>query len=261
MTESVGLLKLIKIIKSHLLLLFLTFLMGLGGAYAVTEYILSPMYVSSTKLLVSHPFEESQWVSLGEIESNIQLINTYRDIIEDPVILDRVPEMVDISYSTEELRERITILTSPDSQIFGIEVRDTDPTLSAQLSNAIAEIFREEVGEIVNVDNVAILSPARVSSLPISPHLLFNLIIGGGIGILLGIALSIGHFLLDKRVHNEESIFQLVDWTNLGSISHVERKDLENSPLQPVEQVLNTESQLKPSSRSRKEANHVSYEK
>lgn len=263
MTESIGLLKLMNIIKSHLFLIFLTFVLGLGGAYIVTEYLFSPIYASSTKLLVSHPFEENQRVSLGEIESNIQLINTYRDIIEDPVILDRVLEIVDVSYSTEELREKITILTSTDSQIFKVEVKDTDSFRSAQLSNAIAETFQEEVGEIVNVENVAILSPARINARPVSPNLLFNMVIGGIIGLLIGIALSISYFLLDKRIHNEEDVFQILDWTNLGAISHVDKKDLQNNLTYTVEHTVtkNKENHSQSSLRSRKEKNHVSYEK
>lgn len=258
MTESIGLFKLLKVIKSHLFLLFFTILLGIGGAYTVTEYVLTPLYASSTKLLVSHPFEENQSVSLGEIESNIQLINTYRDIIEDPIILDEVATTVNVSFSTEELRDKITIITSPDSQIFGIEVTDTDPSRAAQLSNAIADTFQKEIGSIVNVENVAILSPARINPTPISPNLLFNVIIGGFIGTLFGITLAISYFLVDKRVHNEETVFQLVDWTNLGSISHFEKKDLASDSSYPIEEAEDIKESSVPSLRDRKEANHVS---
>lgn len=254
MYEPIGILEIFTIVKRRLFWVVVAVFLGISGAYALTEYMLTPLYTSSTNLLVSHPYEENQIVSLGEIESNIQLINTYRDIIEDPVILDHVIADMDSPMSIEELRKKIKVLIQSDSQIFGIEVTDTNPDRAADLADSIAETFQQNVGEILRVENVAILSPARINRMPTSPNGLFNLVIGGMIGFLTGILVSVIHFLIDKKVHNEKILFEILDWTNLGSISRIVDKDTKSSEHTFI-YVNNTKKEL---SIRREEAKNVS---
>lgn len=224
MKETIDFLKLMTIIRKRFLLILLVSLIGLVGSYAVTEYVISPQYEAVTRLIVSRPYVGNQTVELGDIQTNIQLINTYRDVINDPVVLDEVREQLSFEMSEGELLNRVTVQIQQDSQIFGVRVTGDSPAKAAEVANLVAETFQNNVGRIINVDNVSILSPAKEVSDPISPRLTINLVIGLLFGLISGILLALLIYVLDKKVYEEEDVTELMHWNNIGSISQITLK-------------------------------------
>src|SRR5699024_5223088 len=172
-----GLVEWLKILKKKLHVSLMGLVLGIASSYLITSFVLTPKYSSITQLLVSRPPEAGQVISLGDIQTNIQLINTYKDIIEDPVILNQVMNASDFKEDIDDMRNMIDIEVQEDSQIFGIRVTDTDPDRAAFLANTVAGTFQKDVGSILSVKDVAILSPAEANMIPISPNLAFNLVI------------------------------------------------------------------------------------
>lgn len=46
----------------------------------------------------------------GEIQTNIQLTNTYKVIIKSPVILEQVNEKLNLNMTAQELTKRLMLL-------------------------------------------------------------------------------------------------------------------------------------------------------
>lgn len=232
-------------------------LIGIGAAHVITVYLMVPQYRSETKLIVSQPSNAMQEIELGEIETNIQMINTYRDIIQDPVVLNEVQSALDYTVSEEELRNKMEIVTQSDSQIFGIQVVDSDPRQAALIADTIANVFRDSVGSIIRVDNVAILSPARVPSAPVSPHYLFNIVIGALTGIIGSIVAILIAFVADKKVHDEDFSTEHLGWLQLGVISSMSKKELVDAKSSELLKKKHEEKKAAETAISRKEPNHV----
>ncbi|MBM6615848.1 capsular biosynthesis protein [Desemzia sp. RIT804] len=204
----------------------LCLLIGIGSAHIVTTYFIEAKYSAETKLLVSRASQSSQGIELGEIETNIQMIHTYRDIIQDPVVLDKVREELGSIFSEEDLRDKMEIVIQSDSQIFGIRVVDTNPKRAALIADTIAAVFKENVGSVINIDNVAILSLATIPTTPVSPNYLFNLVIGALTGLIFSTALIVLSFVFDKKVHDESFAVDHLGWIQLGSISTMSKREL-----------------------------------
>lgn len=58
----------------------------------ISFFFMTPIYQSSTQILVNQKKQEGAMIQAGEIQTNIQLTNTYKVIIKSPVILDQVNE-------------------------------------------------------------------------------------------------------------------------------------------------------------------------
>lgn len=226
MNTAIGTDEMLHIFKTKWRLFLSCTILGLVGAYLISSFLMTPRYMSETRLLVNRSYTQEQVMDLGDIETNIQLINTYRDIIEDPVILNQVRENLNSTKSIDELRDDIQVVIQEDSQIFVIRGTDTVPEKAASLTNTVAEVFQENVGVIMNVENVAILSSAEPNNDPVSPRLLLNLIIGGATGLIVGTLIAVGMFLLDTKVHDEETVMRELGWINLGAVSEMRKKDL-----------------------------------
>lgn len=225
MMKMIGMVDLFKILKKRWWVITLLILMGIALTTLLTNYLLIPQYTSTTQLLVSRKNTNTQSIELGEIEKNIQMINTYRDIIEDPVVIDRVIYELGTDLSEIELQSKIDIITQDDSQIFGIKVTDSDPTRAAEIANLVAATFQENINDIINVENVAILSKAKVNSDSISPNLMLNQIVGALVGFLLGLILTIILETMDKKVHDERIITEKLGWIHLGNITEMTKAE------------------------------------
>ena len=59
-----------------------------------------------------------------------------------------------------------------------------DPDETAKIANEIALTFQSSVVEIMNIENVQIISEAVPDPDPVSPHVVNNLLIGLGVGFI-----------------------------------------------------------------------------
>lgn len=226
MNRVIGVIELGRLIRQKWYWILAFLLIGISSAHILTTYVIVPQYSAETKILVSRPVDSAQALELGDIETNIQMINTYRDIIQDPIVLDKVREELGNTLSEEELKGKMEVITQTDSQIFSIQVVDADPERAALIADTIATIFKENVGSVINIDNAAILSPARIPTEPISPHYLFNIVIGALMGSVFGLGLILVQNLADKKVHDENFAAEHLGWLPLGAISTISKKEL-----------------------------------
>lgn len=257
MDRIIGMVELGQLFRQKWYWLGLFLLLGIGTAHIITTYAIVPQYSAETNLLVSRPAESNQAIELGEIETNIQMINTYRDIIQDSVVLDKVREELGNTFTEEELINKMEIFIQSDSQIFGIRAIDTNPQRAALIVDTIAAVFKANVGSVINIDNVAILSLATVPTTPVSPHYLINMIIGATIGLLLGTGLIVFNFATDKKVHDENFAMDHLGWVQLGSISTMLKKE-QRSPDELLYSKIKADKEIIEVKRAtRKEPNHV----
>ena len=75
----------------------------------ISFFFMTPIYQSSTQILVNQKKQEGTAIQLGEIQSNIQLTNTYKVIIKSPVILDQVNEKLNLNMTMQSLNGRLML--------------------------------------------------------------------------------------------------------------------------------------------------------
>lgn len=225
MKEEDSLKGLLAIIKQRLVMIVSFGVLGLMLTAAYTFFIVTPMYESTTQLLVNREGDGSTGIQLNDINSNVQMINTYKDIIKGPIILGEVKANLDLDYSVERLTEMVTISANEDSQVFSLIVRGPSADEAAGIANEIAATFQSEIVEIMNVKNVSIISTAAVNSKPISPVVLNNLLIGLVLGILVGTGVAFLRSAMVRTIDDYQFITQTIGWPNLGTISELNKEE------------------------------------
>ena len=199
--------------------------LGLILSAVYTFLVVTPMYDSTTQLLVNRTNDGTNSIQLNDINSNVQMINTYKDIIKGPVILDGVKEDLGLDYSVTELAEMVVIDVNQNSQVFSLTVTGPDPDEAAEIANGIAATFQSAIFDIMNVENVSIISAAAVNSKPVSPVVVNNLVIGLGVGLLLGFGVALLRYAMAKTVDDYQFITQTIGWPNLGVISELNKEE------------------------------------
>ena len=158
----------------------------------------------------------------------MELINTYSVIIKSPTILDEVSEKLSLDMSTGALNEKITVSNAQNSQVVSIEVQDPDPALAVKIANTTASVFEKEISNIMNVDNVSVLSEANFEGTPspVNPKPVLNMAIALVVGLMIGVGLAFLLEYLDNTIKNEDDIEKILGLPVLGTIAVIEDKEV-----------------------------------
>lgn len=226
MEEVISLSELFGFLKKRFAMIFSFGLIGLIIASVFTFFIAIPQYNATTQILVNRTTNQTEGIQLNDINMNVQMINTYKDIIKGPVILDQVSQGLETTLTASQLASKIEIATQDDSQVFSIIVTDEDPFQAAKIANEVALTFQDEIGNIMQVENVTVISEAEPSENPISPNSTLNLIIGLLVGLLIGIGTALFIEFMDKSIQDERFITETLGWTNLGNVSEMSNEEL-----------------------------------
>lgn len=221
MREGKSLTEIWMILKKYAGVILAFTLLSIGISALASYYFVEPVYQASTQILVNQNKAGEIQVNNYDNETDLRLINTYSVIIKSPVILDQVIDRLNLDLSLSELNENITVNTAEESQVANITVRDTDAENAVMIANLIAQIFQEEIKEIMNVDNVRILSPAVAAQnpTPVEPQPLLNMLLAGFFGLCCGIGFAFLMSYLDTSIKNDEDIEETLAIPVLGSIS------------------------------------------
>lgn len=78
------------ILKKNIVLMVVCGIALAGIAFGVSKFIIQPEYKSSVALLVNRKADQDNAAQLQNQQADVQMINTYKDIITRPVILNTV---------------------------------------------------------------------------------------------------------------------------------------------------------------------------
>ncbi|PEZ03477.1 capsular biosynthesis protein [Bacillus sp. AFS018417] len=224
MEETISLKELFQILRKRLaMILSITFGAAIISA-VVSFFFITPIYQTSTQILVNQKKQEGATFQSGEIQTNIQLTNTYKVIIKSPVVLDQVKEKLNLDMTTQALTQNIDVANEKDSQVISVTVKDKDPKLARDIANTTAEVFKGEVAKIMNVDNVTVLSKAEIAEhqSPIKPRPSLNIAIAIVVGLMASIGLAFLLEYLDNTVKKEEDIEALLGLPVLGVVARMD---------------------------------------
>ncbi|WP_377864776.1 YveK family protein [Bacillus sp. R86525] len=212
MDKEINLKNIFTIIRKRIwiLLLFTTFTTLGGAIYSI--YVKTPLYASSARVIV---------------QANAETMNTLKAMVNEPVVLEKVAAELNINRSVGALSGQISTESVQGSQIIRINVVDTDPLLAHKIANTTATVYKKEVANILNFNNVSILpeDPVQKHSMPINVNHTKTI----AIAFLVGMVLSIGFIFLldslDETIKTERRIEQLLDIPVLGGISKMNKKN------------------------------------
>ncbi|NVY96211.1 chain-length determining protein [Lactobacillus sp. DCY120] len=230
--EVINLGQLMATLRKHLLLILL--MTGIGGvlAVAVTYFVMTPQYQSSSLILVNQKRSEDGNAQYNQIQSDLQMINTYKDIITKDVVMKQVKKNLNarnfaVSGNTDNLAKKIKISNNQNSQVLSVTAKADDPYLARALADETVSVFQEKVTKIMtNAKNVSVISKGSLKRKPVSPRPTINIVLGLLVGLIVGCLVALIRDLTDKTIKSTEFIEQKLRLPMLGSISEIDAADM-----------------------------------
>ncbi|WP_226536286.1 YveK family protein [Fictibacillus halophilus] len=227
MEETISLKDIAYTLRKRFMLIAVIAAIAVAVSGIISYFILTPVYQASTQILVNQKSNEQPVLDANQIRTNVEMINTYSVIIKSPTILNKVVEDLNLQQSTDALTSKITVNSEQNAQVFNLTVQDEDPAQAVKLANAISDTFSKEVPNIMNVDNVKVLSPAvlKENPSPIKPKPLLNIAIALVVGLMAGVGIAFLLEYLDNTIKTEEDIQNVLQLPVLGVIPKIAVED------------------------------------
>lgn len=233
MEAEISLKDLYRIIKKHLLTILISILCGAVVSVLIMILFVTPKYSSEAQLLVNQQGDSTPTtIQNNEIQANIQLINTYRDIIIGHSVLNQVNNNLNSNYTINELKDSIDVTQSTNSQAFNLTVTMQTPDEAQLILNEIINVFETTIKEVYinNATNIFVLSPASHNANKVSPSLSVYIMIGSIVGLVISFIIVLVIELMDTSIKDDEFLQQL-GIINLGRIYELTNKELKQTRL------------------------------
>lgn len=174
------------------------------------------MYVYSDP---SYRYETNINVSNSEFAAAKNLVKSYMMVLTSNNVLSKVINQLGLQTTEASLASRISSSAIADTSIFYIYVTSTDPYVSMEVANALADIAPDEIARVVKSGGIEVIDHA---TLPTAPFATANIpkytIFGAGVGFALSLALSLLFGLLDSVIRKKSELLSWFDLPILGEV-------------------------------------------
>ncbi|MCY7165837.1 Wzz/FepE/Etk N-terminal domain-containing protein [Streptococcus gallolyticus] len=185
-------------------------------------FFIKPKYTSTTRIYVVSRSSDSSLTN-QDLQAGSYLVNDYKEVITSNEVLSSVIDQENLSLSTSELSNMISVSIPTDTRVISISVEDTDAQEASDIANTIREVAAEKIKSVTKVDDVTTLEAAEVASKPSSPNIKRNAALGALVGGFLAIVGILVLEVLDDRVRRPEDIEEVLGMTLLGVVPDIDK--------------------------------------
>ena len=224
--EEIELREIFFILRKRLAIILILVILSVVSSAFASFFILDKQYQASTTIIVGSRntflYTETKDLQLSDITMYQKLLKTFSEIAKSRMVSEKVIDNLNLGISIEALQKKIIVTTVGDTQMMTIKVTDLNPETAASIANNLANIFKSEVAQIMQVENVEIIDPAIVPKSPIRPRPKLNIGIAFVLALMVGVGLSLLLEYLDHTIKTPDDIEKYIDLPVLGVIPYME---------------------------------------
>lgn len=185
--------EILEIIIKNYIYIVLTCIFFAGISFILGNFFVEKNYSATATILINQKTADVD-DSYSKLQSDLQLVNTYKVISTQPVILNQVTNRFNSKksqnyfkkISADELQKMVLIKNDVNSQILKVEITSDNRNESIELANMLTSEIKTQGKKIMGDENVRIISTASLDNWKPIPNLL-NIVFSG---ILSGFVFS-----------------------------------------------------------------------
>jgi capsular polysaccharide biosynthesis protein len=230
-TRELDLKMVMSLLRKRLWMIVLIVVLSCTATGIFSYLFIKPTYEASTKLIINSSADQTGLVKmdLNAVNTNISLINTYKEIIKTPAIMDIVSkEHPDFGLTSDQLINNIKLSSVNETQVLTISIQDPSYEKASKIVNAVSQVFQSQIPKIMKVDNVILLNQADSAKLPkpVKPNPNLNI----ALCFLVSLMLSIGTVYLleyfDDSIKTEADVERYLGLPTLAMVTQIVDGDL-----------------------------------
>ncbi len=198
--------------------------------YGLSEYFFVKKYESTVTMVIYNrrnmEIADSEYkTNSSDIMASRDLVPTCMEIIKRDAILQTVAENINEKkgkkYTSAEIRNMLSVEEVINTYIIKISVTDTDRVMARDIANEIGTTVELQMSEYIPLSTVKVVDIAKVSTVPKSPNVRNNTILGALLGFALSISVILLKELFDVRVKSADDLVSRFNYPVLGTIPEI----------------------------------------
>lgn len=192
------------IIRKNILLILSVTVIGGLAAGLFSSYVLTPEYTSTAKIYILTNADAT--ISLTDLQTGSSLANDYAELIKSRPVVEKVSENLKLGMSYRELLSCISISNPSNTRILYIQVTYTDPTIAMEIANEFVVVAKQQISQIMKVDEPTVAEDAIAATSQSSPNNLKNTLIGAVLGMIAVVGFLIIRYVIDDTIKNGDDV-------------------------------------------------------
>ncbi len=211
-SQKIDIKKLLAYLLKRLWIIILCAGVGFGFMYIRTKYYTRDTYTASATMYVlnGNPnLVNYQYTNANDLNSAVQLLDTYLVVVRSSKVLDAVAERLNSDYpgiSAAFISGTLSMGSVSQTGVLQINCVTTNPQLSKDICNAVVDVAPAEIIRVVNAGSIEVIDYAETPRYPDLRSPTKQGIAGALTGGVFAGALLILLFLLNHKVTDVESI-------------------------------------------------------
>ena len=214
---EIDLLEIFSILLSKLWLILSAGLFMALVCFAVSKFLLTPTYESTTKIYILNKTDNSS-VTFSDVQMGTQLTKDYAELINSRYVLEEVIQKLSLPMEYKQLLNKVSVTTPSDTRIVSITVTDTDPVQAMHIANCIREAASDHIQNVMDIEAVNVVETANMPTEKAGPSVMKWTLIGGLLGVLLLCAIILVQYLLDDTIKSSEDVEKYLGLSTLALI-------------------------------------------
>ena len=223
-TMEIDVFHLLKIFWKRKILIALVAIVVGALAFAYSAFIVKPEFTSTTRIYVVNRNQgDKPGLTNQDLQAGSYLVKDYREIILSQDVLEKVTSNLKLDLSPKALASKVKVTVPVDTRIVSISVNDRVPEEASRIANSLREVAAEKIISITRVSDVTTLEEARPATVPSSPNIRKNTIIGLLGGTVFTVIAVLIVELVDTRVKRPEDIEDVMQIALLGVVPNLNK--------------------------------------
>jgi len=228
--QQIDIKRMIEVVLDRIVsIVVITIIFGLIS-YGLSEYLLVKKYESTVTMVIYNrrdlEITDTEYkTNASDITASRDLVPTCIEIIKRDAILQTVAENISETkgkkYTAGKIRNMLSVEEVLNTYIIKISVLDTDRVMSRDIANEIGTTVELKMREYIPLSTVKVVDFAKVSSVPASPNVRNNTILGALLGFVLSISVILLKELFDIRVKSADDLVNRFNYPVLGAIPEI----------------------------------------
>lgn len=185
-------------------------------AFCVTYFLITPQYTATTKLYVLNTSDSA--INLSDLQIGTYLAADYQEVFNNWHVHERVIQRLNLPYTYKEISDMLEISNPSDTRVLYISVTSPDPQEAKQIADTYANVAQEFIATTMETEEPNLFEEALLPTIPSSPSLVKNVLIGFLLGLFGACGLITVWFIVDDRIRTSEDLERYLGLTTLGAM-------------------------------------------
>ncbi len=207
------------LLRSRLLAILISIVLAGTAGGLICEFVVTPMYSSTSKIYIMNTAGSAlAGISLSDLQVGASLTNDYAELIQSRPAVEEVIESLGLDMDYEQMLGKMSIENKENTRILSVTIEDTDPVMAKRIVDKFAEVAITRLSQIMSIEEPHLVEEGHVMETSINQDMRKYVLIGGLLGAVLIIGLTLLRYVMDDSIHSAEDIERYLNMNTLAMI-------------------------------------------